>query len=68
MPGYNTDVWFSTKAITNIIASSNLIQQYRITYDSEDKILCNPAVGIAQQKVQCDGMTAMLHRQVLISR
>jgi hypothetical protein len=38
LPGYNKDVWFSTRAITNIIALSNLIQQYRITYDSDDKM------------------------------
>jgi hypothetical protein len=37
-PGYNKDVWFSTRAITNIIALSNLIQQYRITYDSDDNM------------------------------
>jgi hypothetical protein len=38
LPGYNKDVWFSTRAITNIIALSNLIQQYRVTYDSGDKM------------------------------
>jgi hypothetical protein len=38
MPGYNKDIWFSTRAITNIIALSNLIQQYRVTYDSDDKM------------------------------
>jgi hypothetical protein len=38
MPGYNKDVWFSTRDITNIIALRNLIQQYRITYDSDDKM------------------------------
>jgi hypothetical protein len=38
MPGYNKDVWFSTIAITNIITLSNLIQQYRVTYDSDDKM------------------------------
>jgi hypothetical protein len=38
MLGYNKDVWFSTRVITNIIALSNLIQQYRITYDSDDKM------------------------------
>jgi hypothetical protein len=38
MPGYNKDVWFSTRAITNIIDLSNLIQQYRVTYDSDDKM------------------------------
>jgi hypothetical protein len=34
--GYNKTVWFSTRAITNIIALRNLIDQYRITYDSDD--------------------------------
>jgi hypothetical protein len=38
MPGYNKDVWFSTRAITNNFALSNLIQQYRVTYDSDDKM------------------------------
>jgi hypothetical protein len=38
MPGYNKDVWFSTRAITNIIALSNLIQQYRVTYNSDDRM------------------------------
>jgi hypothetical protein len=38
MPGYNKDVWFSTRAITNIIALSNLIQQYRVTYESDDNM------------------------------
>jgi hypothetical protein len=38
MPGYNKDVWFSTRDITNIIALSNLIQQYRVTYDSDNKM------------------------------
>jgi hypothetical protein len=32
------DVWFSTRAITNIIALSKLIHQYRVTYDSDDKM------------------------------
>jgi hypothetical protein len=36
MEGYNKTVWFSTRAITNIIALRNLIDQYRVTYDSED--------------------------------
>jgi hypothetical protein len=38
MPGYNKDVWLSTRAITNIIALSNLIQQYRVTYVSDDNM------------------------------
>jgi hypothetical protein len=37
-PGYNKDVWFSTRAITNIIDLTNLIQQYRVKYDSDDKM------------------------------
>jgi hypothetical protein len=36
MMGYNKTVWFSTRAITNSIALRNLIDQYRITYDSDD--------------------------------
>jgi hypothetical protein len=36
LPGYNKSVWFSTRAITNIIALRNLIEQYHVTYDSDD--------------------------------
>jgi hypothetical protein len=36
MEGYNKTIWFSTRAITNIIALRNLIDQYRLTYDSDD--------------------------------
>ena len=36
IPGYHADVWFSKKAITNIVALKNLIKQYRVTYDSDD--------------------------------
>jgi hypothetical protein len=36
MEGYNKTVWFSTRTNTNIIALRNLIDQYRITYDSDD--------------------------------
>jgi hypothetical protein len=35
MPGYNKGVWFSTRAITNIISLRNLIHQYRVKYDSD---------------------------------
>jgi hypothetical protein len=38
MEGYNKNVWFSTRAITNIIALRNLIDQYRVTYDSDELI------------------------------
>jgi hypothetical protein len=38
MKGYNSNVWFSDYAITNIIALKNLIKQYRVTYDSNDQM------------------------------
>jgi hypothetical protein len=38
MSGYKKKVWYSKDAITNIIALSNLIQQYHVTYDSCDQI------------------------------
>jgi hypothetical protein len=34
-PGYKFWVWFSDKAITNIICLNNLIKIYRVTYDSK---------------------------------
>jgi hypothetical protein len=36
--GYHKQVWFSKFALTNIIALSNLIKQYRVTYDSRDEM------------------------------
>jgi hypothetical protein len=36
MDVYNKTVWLSTRSITNIIALRNLIDQYPITYDSDD--------------------------------
>jgi hypothetical protein len=36
MEGYNKTVWFGTQAITNIIALRQLIDQYCVTYDSDD--------------------------------
>jgi hypothetical protein len=38
MEGYNKNVWFSTRAITNIIALHTLIYQYRVTYDSDNLV------------------------------
>jgi hypothetical protein len=35
---YDYEVWFDESAITNIIALSNLIKQYQVTYDSDDKM------------------------------
>ena len=34
--GYHDNVWFSNKAITNIIALCNIIKQYQVTYDSDN--------------------------------
>ena len=36
--GYKQYVWFSKDAITNIIYLKNLIDKYRVTYDSIDQI------------------------------
>ena len=33
--GYHTEVWYSKRAITNILSLSNIIKQYRVTYDSK---------------------------------
>jgi hypothetical protein len=54
MPGCKKDVWFSTRSITNIIALRNLIQQYHVTYDSDDKMF------VVQQESQ--GKPNMLFR------
>ncbi len=35
VPGYDFWVWFTTRAMTNIICLKNLIHLYRVTYDSE---------------------------------
>jgi hypothetical protein len=35
IPGYKYLVWYSKKAITNIICLKNLIKCYQVTYDSE---------------------------------
>ena len=35
IPGYKYKLWFSEKAITNIICLKNLIKCYRVNYDSE---------------------------------
>jgi hypothetical protein len=37
MKGSASQMWFSKNAITNILALSNVIKQYRVTYDSDDK-------------------------------
>ena len=35
IPGYKYLVWFSKKAITNIICLNNLIKSYQVTYDND---------------------------------
>ena len=37
LPGIKKDVWYDSKAITNILSLSNMSKQYRVTYDSKDK-------------------------------
>ena len=37
--GYHTHMWYNNKkAITNILALSNVIKQYRVTYDSDNQM------------------------------
>ena len=38
MAGYYNKVFFCKRTIINIIAFSNIVQQYRVTYDIEDKM------------------------------
>jgi hypothetical protein len=38
MPGYHAHVWYNKKAIIIILSLSNVIKQYRVTYDSNDKM------------------------------
>ena len=38
MAGYHKNIWFSKRDITKIIALGNIIQKYRVNYDSEDKM------------------------------
>jgi uncharacterized protein YodC (DUF2158 family) len=38
MAGYHREVWYDKKAITNILALSNVIKQYRVTYDCDDRM------------------------------
>ena len=38
-PGYDKNMWFTRKAITNIIKIKNLTEQNRVTYDSNSHML-----------------------------
>jgi hypothetical protein len=48
MKGYANLVWFSKDAIANILALSNVIKQYRVTHDSDDKtfIVHRQSIGL----------------------
>lgn len=37
VPGYGMNVWFSTRAIANILSLKNLAAQFHVTYDSYDE-------------------------------
>jgi hypothetical protein len=60
MEGYNKTVWFSTRAITNIIALFNLIDQYRVTYDSDD-LMC----VVHRESESKPNMEFKMHKSVL---
>lgn len=36
-PGYWNKIWYSSSAITNIVALKNVKNQHSITYDSNDE-------------------------------
>jgi aromatic ring-cleaving dioxygenase len=36
--GYHAHVWYNKNAIANILALRNIIKQYRVTFDSDDKM------------------------------
>ena len=38
IPGYYKEMWFSRRAITNIIAIKKLTEKYRVTYNSNDQM------------------------------
>jgi hypothetical protein len=39
MLGYHMHIWYNKKAIMNILSLSNVIKQYRVTYDSNDQMV-----------------------------
>jgi hypothetical protein len=54
IPGYKYLVWYSKKAITNIICLKNLINCYKVAYDSKgDTKFCGPSqcIWLAQYVV-----------------
>jgi hypothetical protein len=55
IPGYTKQVWFSSRAITNIVALGNLIQQYNVTYNS------NELMFVVHQEPQKPNMEFKMH-------
>ena len=60
LPGYKTDVWYDSKASTNILSLTNMIKQYRVTYDSKDE-----AFIIHRQKAKLPNMVFCEHKSGL---
>ena len=59
-PGYETDFWYDSKAITNILSLANMSKQYRVTYDRKDK-----AFIIHRHKVKLPNMVFHEHKSGL---
>jgi hypothetical protein len=57
---YKHEVWFNKDAITNIIALSNLITQYHVTYDSNDEMFV-----VHRESVNTPNMHFRMHASVL---
>ena len=52
MAGYSINIWFSNRAITNIIALINIIQQYRVTYDNKENTFIFHQEAEGKQKME----------------
>jgi hypothetical protein len=65
--GYNKDVWFSTRAITNIITLNNLIHQYRVTHDIDDKMFVVHRESQCKPNIEFRMHTCGLHSILLSS-
>ena len=61
MAGYHTDVWFDRNAITNILALSNVIKQYCITYDSDEQMF----LVVHRESANKPNMEFLLHESGL---
>jgi hypothetical protein len=60
MMGYNKYVWLSTRSITNVIALRRLIDQYHVTYDSDDLMFV-----VHQESESKPNMESRMHESVL---